>query len=43
MVILVKNDPRTLAETMFWNEAVKNKFNIIMQTYTWYVTDLPPG
>lgn len=43
MVILVKNDSRTLAEAMFWNEAVKNKFNIIMQTYTWYVTNLQPG
>ena len=30
-------------EAPFWNEAVRNEFDSIMQNYTWYITDLPPG
>ena len=49
MAFLVENVPKTLAEAMaspeapFWNEAVRSEFDSIMQNYTYYITDLPPG
>ena len=30
-------------EAPFWNEAVRSECDSIMQNYTWYITDLPPG
>ena len=49
MAFLVENVPKTLAEAMaspeapFWNEAVRSELDSIMQNYTYYITDLPPG
>ena len=33
----------TSPEAPFWNKAVRSEFDSIMQNYTWYITDLPPG
>ncbi|WZZ36874.1 hypothetical protein YC2023_020275 [Brassica napus] len=49
MAFSVENVPKTLAEAIaspeapFWNEAVRSEFDSIMQNYTYYITDLPPG
>ena len=49
MEFLFENVPKTLAEAMaspktpFWNRAVRSEFDSIMQNYTCYIADLPPG